>query len=219
MNFTKWVLVCSNFPILVAAVYALCVYKTLGHTLKLFSWFIFLTIGIQVPYLILWFQSKNNLPLLHLYVILGFISLALFYRKVLQDFINPMIINGLIILFSCFTIINSVVVQNIWTFNSNALTAMSVLIVILSLSTFVILLNDTVKETTGGMITSIRWINSGLFIYYASSLLLFYFGSDIMKEFSTTLNRYTWLLNSFFLTVMYIFFIIGLWKRQKTLAF
>jgi hypothetical protein len=219
MNVTKLILICSNLPILIAAVYALCVYRNLRYTLKIFTWFIFLTVGIQVPYLILWFQGKNNLPLLHVYVLLGFISLSLFYRQMLQHFIQPAIIYLLITGFSCFTIINSLAIQNIWAFNSNALTVMSVLMVILSLFTFVILLNDTVKEIAGDILTSIRWINSGIFIYYASSLLLFYFASDIMKAFSVTLNRYTWILNSFFLTVMYTCFIIGLWKRQKTLAF
>jgi hypothetical protein len=215
MSYIKWILVLSNLPILAAAVYALFIYKKLDDILKAFTWYIFLTVIIQFPYLALWFYDKNNLPLLHLYVLLSFISLAVFYLYVLRGFISTAIILLVAVLFSCFTIFNSVVIQGIHSINSNALTVESVLVIILSLSTFIVLLNDDAKETRKEIIASLRWINSGLFIYYASDLLLFYFSKMMVNEFSTTINRYGWMLNSFFLTVMYICFIIGLWKRPK----
>ncbi len=215
MNYIQWILVLSNLPILAAAIYALVVYKKLGAILKAFAWYIFVTAIIQLPYLVLWFYGKNNLPLLHVYVLLGFISLSFFYSYVLRGFVNPAILLVAGAAFSCFTIINSAILQPIYSINSNALTIESVLVVVLSLSTFIVLLNDEAKETRKEILTSLRWINSGFFIYYASSLLLFYFSKMMVNEFSITINRYGWMLNSFFLTVMYICFIIGLWKRPK----
>lgn len=215
MNLTKWILVSANLPILAAALYALWVYKRSVPVLKVFSWFIFLSAVIQLVSLVLWFYRINNMPLLHIYVCLGFLCLALFYKRVLESLVSPGIITTIAILFTCFTITNSVAIQNIHTFNSHALTAESVLVVILSLSTFIVLLNDAAKETRKDSISSLRWINSGLFIYFAADLLLFYFGKIILSEFPKSLSRYTWVLHSFFSTVMYICFIIGLWKQPK----
>jgi hypothetical protein len=79
-----------------------------------------------------------------------------------------------------------------------------------------LLLNDTVKERRKQDIPSLHWINSGLFIYYSSNLLIFYFGALITHALSKQLNRYTWMLHSFFSIVMYTCFFIGLWKRPKT---
>lgn len=215
MNYREWILILSNLPILAAAVYAAYIYKKLGRTLQVLTLYIFLTVLIQAPYLALWFCGKNNLYLLHLYVLLGFISLSVFYFHILKDFISPAIIISIAVLFSFFTIFNSLVLQGIHSINSNALSAQSVLVIVFSLSTFVVLLNQDVIDSRRAIVSSLRWINSGLFIYYTSALLLFYFSKMIVNEFSILVNQYAWMLNSFFITVMYICFIIGLWKRPK----
>jgi hypothetical protein len=62
----------------------------------------------------------------------------------------------------------------------------------------------------------LTWINSGLFIYYVSSLLIFYFGQVITDTFSKELNRYMWIFHAFFSLVMYSCFFVGLWKRPKS---
>lgn len=215
MSFVKWIMILSNLPILLAALYAIAIYATLGRTLRVFTWYIFITLLIQAPYLVLWLYGINNLALLHIYVLAGFLSLCAFYHSILKGFISPAIILVTAVAFSCFTIINSLFIQPMDTINSYALTAESVLVVILSLFSFIVFLDDGAKESRKDIMSSLRWINSGLFIYYASGLLLFYFSSLMVKIFPTSINRYAWLLNCFFLDVMYICFITGLWKRPK----
>ncbi|MBI1767238.1 MAG: hypothetical protein HYR67_02555 [Bacteroidetes bacterium] len=202
-------------PVLVTTAYGLFIYKRLIEELKIFSWFLFLSGFIQLVSSLLWFNRQNNLPLLHLYVAAGFVCLAWFYASVLKDFVNQKIIWGAAILFTLFTVINSLFVQNILTFNSYALTTESVLIIILSLFTFIVLLNDIVKEKRMPLIKSLNWINSGLFIYYTSSLLIFYFGDLFTRKFPVYLNQYTWVLHAFFSLVMYSCFFVGLWKRPR----
>lgn len=215
MSFSEIVIVVSHLPILLTVVYALIYYKQLGHELKVFSWFIFLSGIIQFISLGFWYAGKNNMPLLHVYVAAGFICLTWFYKTLLNGFINAKIIWLIAILFLLFTIINSLFIQPILTFNSYALTVESILIIILALFTFKFFLNDIVKEKSGKDIKSLNWINSGLFIYYSSSMLIFYFGSIITQSFSRNLNLYTWIFHSFFSIVMYTCFFIGLWKRSK----
>lgn len=216
MNFSAIIIVVSHLPILLTVIYAALHYQKLRHELKVFSWFIFFSGIIQFVSLAFWFAGKNNMPLLHLYVAVGFICIARFYSTVLSGFINAKIIWSIAILFLLFTTINSIFIQPVFTFNSYALTLESVLITIIALFTFMFFLNDIVKETSGHDTKSLNWINSGFFIYYSSNLLIFYFGAIITQTFSRNLNLYTWILHSFFSIVMYTCFFIGLWKRSRT---
>ena len=215
MSFSETIILLSHVPILFTVTYAAVYYSKLPRELKVFSWFIFLSGIIQFISLAFWFVSKNNMPLLHIYVAAGFLCLAWFYSTLLNGFIDAGIIWCIAILFLLFTIINTLFIQPIHTFNSIALTVEAILIVILALFTYRFFLSDIVKETSGRNIKSLNWINSGLFIYYSSSILIFYSGA-VITAFSRSLNLYAWIFHSFFSIVMYTCFFIGLWKRSKT---
>ncbi|MDB5211016.1 MAG: hypothetical protein JWQ30_1843 [Sediminibacterium sp.] len=215
MTLTKFIIVLSHIPIFITALYAAFLYRSLGKALKRFSLFLFLSGIIQGISLAFWFLNKNNFPLLHIYIAIGFCILAWFYKTVLKGFINPKIINITIVIFLLFTLVNSLFFQTIFTFNSYALVLECILIIILSLSTYIFFINDIAMESRIENITSINWINSGLFIYNTSSLVIFYFGDYFTRHFPEYINRYTWVLHSFFSMVMYTFFYIGLWKRRR----
>lgn len=214
MSFSKVVIILSHVPVIAAAVYAGWIYKTLKAELKVFSFFLFLSGIIQLVSLILWFNRQNNLPLLHVYVAAGFVCLAWFYRIMLSDFINSRIIWTIALVFLGFTICNSLFIQKISTFNSYALTVECILVVTLSLSTYLLFLNLAAAGNSKENTRSLGWINTGLFIYYSSTLIIFYSGHVLMDRFPLFLNRYTWVLHSFFSVIMYICFFIGLWKRS-----
>jgi len=217
MNFAETIIILSHLPILLAALSAGWLYKRLDKQRKVFTAFIFLSAVVQFISLAMWFGHNNNLPLLHFYVAAGFVCLCWFYATLLQGFVDGKIIWSVAGIFLVFTTVNSLFFQPFLTFNSNALTVESVLVVILALFTFVFFLNDIVKETAGRNIKSLHWINSGLFIYYSSSLLIFYFGSAITETsaFTKTIGQYAWILHSFFSMVMYTCILIGLWRQSK----
>lgn len=216
MNFPETIIIVSHIPIGVTVGYAAILHKRFDADLKVFSWFLFLSGLVQFVSLYFWFHRWNNMPLLHVYVAVGLLCLAWFYQKLLNGFISGWIIGFVTALFMLFTVVNSLFIQPVMTFNSNALTIESVLITILSLFTFTFLLNDSVRQSGGHDTKSLGWINSGLFIYYSSGLLIFYFGATFTRTFSFQLNQYTWILHSFFSMVMYTCFFIGLWKRSGT---
>ncbi len=211
MNTIEIIIITSHVPIITSAVYAAILYKKLDKKLQLFSLFLFLSAFIQITALILALNRTNNLPLLHIYVAAGFLLLALFYKSVLKNFIHQGVIWTITITFLLYTILNSIFVESFFTFNSTALAVESILIVILSLSTYMVLMNDIVKEQQASVIRSINWINSGLFIYYSSSLIIFY----LTRSFPKSINSYTWILHSIFSIIMYLCFIIGLSKRSR----
>jgi len=221
MTLSKQIIILANLPVLACFLYAFVHYRKFGQVLRTFAWFVFLSGVIQLFSLGLWFFSINNMPFLHVYVALGYLSLTWFYATLMHPYLNKLVLWFIAGVFLTYSVINSLFVENWLTFNSNALTVESILVVILSLASFNLHLNETVKIEKRRLINSLNWINSGLFIYFSSNLLLFYFADIIMDAvilpdlFNIVQARYIWVVHSFFSTVMYLCFFIGLWKQQK----
>lgn len=218
-NLVRLVLILSCLPVFAAAVYAAFLFRKLEKTLKLFSIFLFLSAVMQLASGIAWQYRVNNLPLLHIYVAGGFVCIALFYREVFSNFLNRYILLVTAIAFVAFTVINAIFFQSVFNFSSRTLTVESALVIILTLSTFMVTLNESAQEVVSQDRKSLNWINSGFFIYFSSNLLIFYFGDMFTRMFSVYLNQNTWILHSFFSIIMYTCFIIALWKRPKSLTF
>lgn len=210
----------SSIPVFITAIYAVIVFRKLDGALKIFAYFIFLSGLTELASTILWHKAINNFPLLHVYVAVGFILQVWFYNEVLKKFINKKLMLAFGVIFTSFTIINSAFFENIYSFNSNALSVQSILVIILSISTYMLFINDIVKSDKDfSFIKSLNWINSGLFIYYTSSLLIFYLGDFFTENYPVILNQYTWAIHTIFLIVMYFCFFVGLWKRPRKLTF
>lgn len=214
-NIVKLVLIISCIPIIVTAAYAAIIYKRFGKTLKLFSLFLFLSAIIQIASGLAWWFKINNMPLLHLYTATGFVFIALFYRQIFLETLDGRIILVVIGIFLFFAIYNAIPFQLLFRFNSNVLTVESILIIIFSLAAFILLLNEHAQNIRIPDSKSIRWINSGLLIFYSSNLLMFYFGDIMNRSFPVYLSQYTWILHNFFSVITYSCFFIGLWKHQK----
>jgi hypothetical protein len=215
MNITKAILIASDLPVLLAFFFVIIRYHRLERPLKAFLWFIICSGIVQIIALVLWLLHKNNLPLLHFYVPVGFALLTWYYKTVLGKLIAKRVINVVTLLFLCFSIINSIFFQGIFIFNSNALTVESILLIILSIFTFIVLLNQELHSIPQSVKQSLSWINSGILIYYSSTLLLFYFANYCAQHYNVNVNAYDWMFHSFASIIMYICFFVGLWKQVR----
>jgi hypothetical protein len=205
----------SNLPIIICAIFCVWHYRRFSQLLGNFALFVIFSGLISIIQLALWFFKINNLPLVHLYVSIGFYFMASFYQSILSGFINKAIFQWSIALLIIFSVINIIFFQPLFTYASYSLTAESILLIIYSLSTYVFMLDDILKKARKDMTISINWINSGVFTYYTSSLLIFFFG-DIITTFSPSGTvHYAWALHGFFSLVMYSCFFIGLWHLPK----
>lgn len=215
MGIIKATMLLCNVPIFASMVFVLYNYKKLSEELKVFSWFIVVSAIVQCIGLTLWHYSINNLFLNHFFVPIGTVCITVFYNKLFGAFLNSRVVWIILVVFLLLTIANSLFLQPIDSFNSYALTMQCVLVVIFSLATFLLLVNYGGQLSQHINIKSINWINSGLFIYYSSALILFYLGNTIISAFAKEANRYVWMLHSFFYFIMTGCFFIGLWKHLR----
>ncbi len=153
----------------------------------------------------------NNLSLSHAYTVLGFLFLNQFYKMLLDALVPSIWFKGLSIGFVLFAIATVLFWQPLDTFNSATLTVQAVVLIIYALSTFILTLTEGKSETLKVKLKSLNWINSGMFIYFSGSMLLFFNGGDIMHSISEDWTRYMWILHDLLVTVLHSFLLVGLW--------
>lgn len=208
--------VLSNLPVCIAAVMAMVIYKKADRALKLFCIYIIFSTIVLLTGLVLSLNHTNNMVLLHIYSPVGFALLSLFYKQLLKKAINKELLPVLALIFVVFSIVNSIFFQSVFTFNSNVLTVQSILIIILTLFTFLVSLNKSgISLVIKTNLNALGWINAGLLLYHTSTLLVLYLSNYIAKYYSFEFNVYIWYLNSAAFIIMYSCFIIGLWKQRK----
>jgi hypothetical protein len=215
MDFYFILVIASHVPVVFVALYALLKSRYFDIVFKRFTYFLYFNGAIQLCALVLLLFSINNLPLLHILVPAGYWCLSGFYNSVLTGFLDKRIIPVSTILFVVFSLINTSFFQPLTTFNSNALTVESILLLIMAVSTYVFFVQQAPHPHNQKVTSGLHWINSGLFIYHSSSLIIFYFGKTIIEQFSNTFALYTWVIHSVFSIIMYICFFVGLWKQPK----
>jgi len=212
---TKLILPISCIPVLTAAVYSAVLYQRLKREFQIFSWFLFLSGAVQLFTLVLWWFELPNLIYSHFYVVMGFFCLAWFYKTVLQEWIRPLVFYWLIGAFTVFAAIVFAMGPSVQALAYISLTVEAALITMLSLSTFLLTQNEIVRTGNLVEVRALNWINSGLFIFYTSAILLYYFGDLLIRTFPPELSRYGWAMHAFFSMIMYTCFCVGLWKSPK----
>lgn len=205
-----------HLPLLAISFYVLWIWKALRRELRTLSWYLILTGVLQIASLVLWFLHVNNLPVLHFLVPLRFVLLVFMYKSILSGYVRSWVLDALMIGFCIFSVVNTIFFDPWNTFNSNAMTLESIILIILSLSTYVFLMDKRMTEHLKNYLRSVELMNSGVFIYYTSSLLLTYFGKYTIQVINPELSRYTWIIHGIFSVIMYYFFWRALWKRNST---
>jgi hypothetical protein len=216
MSLHKIIAAISNIPIVVAAFYAALLYKKLDDTLKVLAWYLFFSVVVQEIAFAISLYKINNMILLHLNVYGSVGLLGWFYAKVLDGFIHKRTIQIMLLVFGVGCLLDILINNPLLRFNSWLLLAECVLMIVLSLFTFSFLLNVNIKVLKKEQYQSLMWINSGIFIYFLSNILLFFFYNMLnAASVGQKMTAKLWIGHGFFITIMFCSFIIGLWKRQR----
>ena len=215
MPLVRFIMDASNIPPLLAAVLALIYFKKFDKRLFSFKLFLIFNSFIQISQLVLSSLKHHNLFLLHIDVPVEFALLAHFYYSFLNQYVDKRIFFTLISLFLLFSVINSVFIQPPDSFNSYTLIAEALVMIILSIFAFIVLLDPRsgMNKTPMGKIAAL--INSGIFINFSTTLLIYYFSNFLIKNADKNTVNYIWVYNDLASVVMYAFFIVAVWKHVK----
>lgn len=200
----------GSLPIL--AIFIGIKWKVFSKALKFFYGYIVITFFIQeaafiLPYLI---KPPNNFWLLHLLTFFEFILLSLFYYHLfIEKKAFQKLIQILLPILSILIILNSIYLEPITFYNSNAKSVTQAIIISYSVYYFYVV--STKEILTDSYHKTIHLINSGILFYFAGSLFIFMFG-----KLSTLMKGSTWgvfvIFNSFIYVIFLIIVFISLWR-------
>ena len=179
---------------------------------KLLRWVIYLSSITQLISRVLWYLEINNLPLFHIYPIVELVLLSIIYQGSLKSFFPPVLIpllSGSTILFS---IINSLFIQSIFSFSSNAITLECGVVIIYSVSYFIKLLRFPPIDHLDR--NPMFWINCAVLIYFSGSFMIFMYSNHILPG-SKDMQMVVWSVHGILNIVMYTLYSIALWVKEK----
>jgi len=183
-------------------------YRLMSVSFRLLCWYVFTGCLVQGLSYLYWYNNLNNLPLLHVYTILEFGFIALFYGL---EFRRTWLLTWLALGFAQIAILNTIFLQPLHTYNSYArsLEAIMVLVCVL-LSLYRQLLAGGQKLRHQPLF----WVNLAFLFYFSGSLFLFIAGNYLLSG-SATLNQLVWGLHALWVWLLYTLIAIGLWKHTN----
>jgi hypothetical protein len=213
-----------NIPPVLASILALFYLKKVDSRLYSFNLFLLLNGIIQVTQLVILNITKSyHLLMFHIDVPIESALLAHFYYSFLKQYFDKKIYFSLVGIFIAFSIFNSIFIQPVNSFNSYTIVSESTILIILSVFSFIVLLDTRsgIKSTALGKIFEL--INSAVFVYYSASLLIYYFSNyyllhqknDGNTSFISITVSYIFILNSFLAACMFTCFIVAMRKHIK----
>ncbi len=166
----------------------------------------------QVLSYILWKQSKNNYPLLHIYTLVEYLVLLRFYYSILHSFLPKAVFVLLATMVPVFFVIDSFFLESIYLYNSYSRSIEALIFIFLAMSWYVKLVSEDPKEPA--LLVPVKFINSALFIYFSGSITLFSFANSISGRIAA-FNLSIWTLHTLLAVSLYVLITLGLWKYRK----
>jgi hypothetical protein len=186
--------------------------KYLINELRIIFIFIFNSVVFEFISRMMSNYKIPNLYLFHLYVLLEFLFISWFYYELFKKYISPKIIPVIYIFFVIFSLIDTFVWHNPFTFNSYAKTLECIIIV--SYTVFYLYKTFDEFQDEDPSDTPIFWINAGFLFYFSGCLFLFTFSNFILTQ-GKPMGMVVWAIHAFFIIIMYSLISIGLWKSKK----
>lgn len=159
----------------------------------------------------------NNLPLLHVFTILEFLMLSVFYIGVLKEKLIRTIIKVLMVLFPIICILNFTFFQSIFRFNTYTRPLEVLLIMAYSLAYFA-QINEAESDRKWSS-NPLNYVNTGVLLYFSGALFVYSF-SNLTTAYTSPkyklLNLFIWNIHATLLLCMYLLFSWGFYICRKT---
>lgn len=202
----------SPFAVLPALVLAWYKYGIAGPAFRILAYHLSFVAFTSILSALLWFMNENNLPLLHVYTIVEFTFISLYFSYVLKGSVPKAVWAGLFA-FAAFAVWYAACWQGWNLFNPLPRSVESLLVIILCIAYYARTLAELKVDNL--FREAAFWLNTGWLFYFSAALFLFTMSNYILP-LNRTLNVWVWTLHAFFSDILYLFIFIGLWQIRRT---
>lgn len=157
-------------------------------------------------------NGQNNLFLFHGYTFVEFTFLTVVFRSVFEAKWLKHLLDVVLILFWCFSLVNLFAWESLTEFNSNQRYVQGVITIVFCL----LYMWQLMKQATVVHIErdAYFWLASGCLIYFAGTMILFLVFNHVAKE---SLSFY-WNLHSFLNIFLNVCYAITLWLGRRSIS-
>lgn len=155
----------------------------------------------------------KNLYILHIYTIIEFNIIALFYSRFFNGFYARWLVPAMMVSFTTLAILNTIFLQHLSDSNAYVRGLESLLIIALALLCFYKILSELLTKRLEK--DPVFWINTGFLLYFAGNLFLFILSNALLKQPNQHLGYMAWGVHALLMALMHVFIGIGLWLSPK----
>ena len=152
-----------------------------------------------------------NMPLYHIATIIDTLLLLYFFSLVFAGYRIVVYIQAAMFLFPVLAVLNILLLQPLFSFNSYMLSLKSILVI--GLCFFYWWQYEPVAGKTWKQIP-LHWIVSGLLLYFSSAFILFTFSDFIISVSSRSISIALWNIHAGLSVMMFLLLAIGLSKYK-----
>ncbi len=187
-------------------------FRKLPIDIKVLGYFLVLNLLTEIISKTLFSAGTNNLYLLHIYTFFEFLTWSLFYRYLFKGNENIRKYHWpFVLIVAVLIVLNSIFLEPITGFNSNAKTLVQ--IIIIGYAIYYFFLNFGITDFSKSENQSLLLINFATILYYSGSLFIVMFMKMLISnESSTTSYNGFWLFNALLNAIFQLLILISIWK-------
>lgn len=176
---------------------------------KILLWFVVASALSDVIAFVLQRQDINNMFLFHIYTVVEFTLISLFYVKVISNpRITPFII-GALFPFLCVAVYEFITNRN--GLDVICTTTESIVLMLYAILGFSSMLKNPVQSRVVAI--PLFWFNTAVLLYFAGNLFLFVFSNYMQSHFGNQFNG-LWRIHSVMSIIFYLLIGTGFWKTK-----
>ena len=189
-------------------------FRYLTDSLRFVGLFVGLAIvGEIVSYVTGRVLHRPNLHILHVYTILEFNVIALFYFTFFGYFYSRSLVPVLMIGFTLLSALNSAFLQPLNRYNTYARGLEAILIIGLTVLCFYKMLTELSTKRLDKH--PVFWINTGFLLYFAGSLFFLILSNALLDKSDRTLILTIFGLHALLMVTMHLLIGVGLWFSPR----
>jgi hypothetical protein len=201
--------------LVVNVVLVLLFYKRLPSKIRSLSFFLLGSLATDFASRWFFYQGANNLFLLHIYTLWELLAWSWFFYLVFElTHRERRLYFGGIGLAGVLLLLNSLFLEPLTGFNSNAKTLVQVLLVSFAIRYFFLAFGKI--DLTKPVARSVTFINFAVLLYYSGTLFIF-MSSKLLKDYGVASSQQhgLWVVNALLLVVFHFLILLSIWTPLR----